>query len=241
VTALANGIVVISSHLDDAVMSLGASIVRATREGRPVGVLTVFAGKPHSQVPAGSWDRRAGFATEGEAVRARRREDKEACRLVGAEPSWLSFSEADYAGIRNEGEVWSAVTDALADTGAVLVPGFPLTNPDHAWLSRLLLERGLPCGRIGLYAEQPYRYIVRRERPRLDLPAPLPLSPSQIPKWTHPAGALPDLRTKRRAMLAYRSQLPLLGLAQNGSWKLHRMLLHETIRRGEAVAWLPSR
>jgi LmbE family N-acetylglucosaminyl deacetylase len=231
-------LVVVSPHLDDAVFSLGASISRASGAGRRIDVLTVFAGVPESTAPAGGWDKRGGFATEGEAARARRLEDREACEIVGAEPSWLSISEADYAAPRDEEAVWAAVAQAVAGADAVLVPGFPLTNPDHAWLSELLVRRLPRDARVGFYAEQPYRYTTRRQRRR-------PLTPSFLPRlqgsrWTRPAAGRVHRRAKRRAVLAYRSQMPLLGFSRDGWRKLDGMLRHEALHRGEAVLWLQT-
>jgi LmbE family N-acetylglucosaminyl deacetylase len=230
-------LVVVSPHLDDAVLSLGASIARAARAGRRIEVLTVFAGVPESTKPAGGWDRRGGFATEGDAVTARRLEDREACSIVGAEPSWLSFSEADYAGPRDEEAVWAAVADAVEQAHAALVPGFPLANADHAWIARALLRRPLPCSRVGLYAEQPYRYRERKQQRRLRVPEFL-ARPGL--RWTRPAASIADRRTKRRAILAYRSQMPLLGFSRDGWRMLDAMLRHEGLHRGEAVLWLQT-
>ena len=42
---------------------------------------------------AGGWDRRGGFATEGESARARREEDRRACAVLGATPVWLPVRE----------------------------------------------------------------------------------------------------------------------------------------------------
>jgi LmbE family N-acetylglucosaminyl deacetylase len=92
----AGQLVVVSPHLDDAVLSLGAAIASWTRLGRAVTVLTVLACDPSSPARAGGWDRRAGFATEGEAARVRREEDEEACTLLGAAPRWLPFGSSDY-------------------------------------------------------------------------------------------------------------------------------------------------
>lgn len=236
---LTGRVVVLSPHLDDAVLSLGLTIARAARSGARVEVLTVFAGRPHSSKPAGGWDRRAGFATEGEATAARRAEDGQACRIVGAEPSWRPFSEADYREERDEDGVWSAMSDAVTQADAMLVPGFPLTNPDHAWLCELVVGRRGQCGRLALYAEQPYRYMARRWQRRLTVPPQLrDLLPTTI-AWTHSIPSLSDLRLKRRAILAYASQLPLLGFTAKRGEKLRRMLLDETLHRGEAIAWLP--
>lgn len=232
-------VAVISPHLDDAVLSLGASIARSVRSGqRGIAVVTVFAGDPDSRRPAGGWDRRGGFATEGEAATARRREDRNACRLVGAEAFWLPFSEADYRETLDGDAVWSALSDAIEPAGSVLVPGFPLTNPDHAWLLELFVRRADPGLRIGLYAEQPYRYTARKECPRPQVPDHLSRTPRESSDWIE-LGARPrGVWTKRRAVLAYRSQMPLLGFSQRRSRKLNGMLVHEALHGGEAIVWL---
>ena len=89
-------VAVLSPHLDDAVLSLGAAIARAVREGATVTIVTVFAGDVDSALPASNWDRLAGFATEGEAAAARRVEDATACALLGAEPRPLPFPDYPY-------------------------------------------------------------------------------------------------------------------------------------------------
>ena len=65
-------IVVVSPHLDDGVLSLGAAIASWARAGATVELLTVLACDPDSEAPAGGWDRRGGFATEGDSARALR-------------------------------------------------------------------------------------------------------------------------------------------------------------------------
>ena len=55
-------IVVVSPHLDDGVLSLGASMASWSRRGARVELLTVLAGDPGSEVATGGWDGRAGFA-----------------------------------------------------------------------------------------------------------------------------------------------------------------------------------
>jgi hypothetical protein len=153
-------------------------------------------------------------------------EDYAACSLLGAEPVWLAHSEADYCERRAEpilrDEVWAAV-DGIE---AVLVPGFPLTNPDHELVSRLFLGRGRRAGLVGLYAEQPYRFWSRRGR-------------SLAGGWTRLGASPASLRVKRRAIHEYRSQIPLLGLDRGRPSRLDRLLAHEVVARGEAIAWLP--
>ena len=86
-------VAVLSPHLDDAILSLGAAISGARGDVR---VVTVFAGDPDSTLAAGEWDSRAGFRTVGEAARARREEDALACADVGARPVWLPFVDDQY-------------------------------------------------------------------------------------------------------------------------------------------------
>lgn len=88
-------LIVISPHLDDAVFSCGNLL--AARRGALV--VTVFAGEPGEAVDAPDWDRAAGFESGVEAVRARRQEDAQALRLLGAEPVWLDFLDSQY-GVR---------------------------------------------------------------------------------------------------------------------------------------------
>ena len=146
---------VVSPHSDDGVLSLGASMARWVREGLDVELLTVLALDPGSDSPAGGWDRRAGFVTEGEAARARREEDRAACAALGATPRWLPFGSVDYERHGDDTAVWDAVHQVVDGAEVVLVPGSPLEHPDHAWLHDLLVAR-LPATSTALYAEQPY-------------------------------------------------------------------------------------
>ena len=237
-------LVVVSPHLDDAVLSLGATIAAATTIGARVKLLTVFGNDPASPARARKWDARGGFATEGEAATVRRNEDRSACAIVGAEPVWLPFPDGDYLVRRLTGrsrdEVWEAVAALVEGADAVLLPGFPLTNPDHLWLARTLLDRRLPVGRIGLYAEQPYRDAVRSERPRPERPRELSdLLPDDLTWIPCPAGR-DAVRAKHAAVCCYRSQLPLLGLASRRNRALRRLLADEVRHGGEAIAWLPE-
>ena len=230
--------VVISPHVDDAVFSLAATIAGATRVGAKIDILTVFGLDPASDAPANGWDTRGGFATEGDAATGRRLEDATACGIVGAEPHWLTFRGGGYTSERPTDEIHAAVVLAVSGADTVLIPGFPLTNPDHAWLSALLTERSLPCPRLGVYAEQPYRYGVRKERPRPELPSALQETRTRAANWSSRRPRIREYRLKRRAILAYASQLPLLGYA--GTRKLDRLLLHEARHGGEAISWLET-
>jgi LmbE family N-acetylglucosaminyl deacetylase len=217
IASLEGRVVVVSPHLDDAAFSLGASIAAAARGGNEVTVLTVFAGDPASRVPAGDWDSRTGFATAGDAARVRRAEDAAACAALGARPVWLPFFDAQYPVRVSDDEVWESVAAASRGVDLVLVPGFPLRHPDHLRLLQLASSWGLPAT-VALYVEQPYAW---RE----------PASPNGGPAWAPLRGAVRDRRAKRRALRAYRSQLPMFG-----KLPLERIALYELRRGGETVA-----
>src|SRR5262249_1712424 len=126
-------VVVVSPHLDDAILSLGATLARVSCDARSLDVVTVFCGDPTSTAPAGSWDSLAGFTPQGAASRQRRDEDRRACELVGATPRWLPFPDGQYPRLGRDdlGEVVSA---ACAGADTLLLPGFPLVHADHAEL-----------------------------------------------------------------------------------------------------------
>lgn len=208
----AGPIVVVSPHSDDGVLSLGAAMARWARTAR-VELLTVLALDPASTAPTQGWDRRAGFATEGDAARARRDEDLLACALLGVTPRWLPYGSVDFDRHGDDQEIWEAVRGCVDTADTVVVPGFPLTHPDHAWLSALLVAR-LPPERVALYAEQPYT-----------------LRMGEAPFARAQAGVR-DRLAKWRAIRAYRSQLPLLGMTQSVRRGPLRLALAD-----ERVAW----
>jgi LmbE family N-acetylglucosaminyl deacetylase len=203
-------VVVVSPHLDDGVLSLGAAMRAWASSGARVQLLTVLACDPASDTPAGGWDSRGGFATEGESARARRDEDAAACALLGVAPSWLPYGSVDFERHGDERAVVAAVAGVIADADLVLLPGFPLSHPDHEWLVRALVEDGGSFrGRVAFYAEQPY---TARSDARPALPAwlaermPLASAFDGLPR--HPRALI----AKWRAVRCYRSQLPLLAL-----------------------------
>jgi LmbE family N-acetylglucosaminyl deacetylase len=229
-------VVVVSPHLDDGVLSLGASIASWSRAGAAVELLTVLGCDPGSTSLSGGWDRRGGFATEGASALARREEDRQACIVLGATPVWLPFGSVDYERHGDEADVRRAVGDAVADADILLLPGFPLSHPDHDWLARTLVsdftsDTSRGAGRIGLYAEQPYTRRVggRPHVPAVlaDLVGPAAFEPVRAP--------VRDRFAKWRAIRCYTSQLPLL--AMRGSL---RRGPHRYAAAPEWIAWGPD-
>lgn len=116
-------LLVVSPHLDDGVLSLGAFIATAVDGGARVSVVTIFGGDPDSTAKAGPWDGRGGFETAGEATRARREEDKLACETLGAECDWLPYLDKDYGPPPSEDDVWGYLSNAVERADFAFVPG----------------------------------------------------------------------------------------------------------------------
>ena len=77
-----------SPHLDDAVLSCAGRIARQTGAGRPVLVVTVFAGS------GGGATRPPPAFAPFRDIPFRRREDRRALDVVGADHRWLDFPDA---------------------------------------------------------------------------------------------------------------------------------------------------
>jgi LmbE family N-acetylglucosaminyl deacetylase len=223
-------VVVLAPHLDDGPFSLGAWVARLSRTGTSVRIVTVLAGDPSREGPPSRWDRKSGFRSAGEAARLRREEDRRACALIGATPIWLPYADEGYGGGRIDQEIWTAVAGAIDGAQAVLAPGCPLRHGDHAWLTRLVLERGFNGARVGLYLEQPHAMWARVGRP---------MTPSIVREivgrdlhWQRLPAERSDFSVKRRACRQYgslfRAARPLL------QW---RLLVHEGVIGGEFLAW----
>lgn len=196
-------IIVLSPHLDDAVLSVGATIAGHVADGGAATVVTVFAGDPESLQNAGSWDERAGFTTAGAAARFRRAEDAHALERVGASHVWLSNLDGQYRSRRDPGAFGAQLAPHIAGADAVLVPGLPLVHGDHAWATLLALRVGHP--RIIFYAEEPY----------LTWLAPVDLPPPILPASDWDVAAtrdrVRDADSKLEAVRRYRSQMEILG------------------------------
>ena len=221
-SALTGRVAVVSPHLDDAVLSLGAALAGAAGSGAAeITIVTVLAGDPAAAIPAGEWDARAGFRWAGEAALARRDEDREACRIIGATSVPLPFPDRQYEPEHDADAIWEALRRAVEGAGLALVPGGPLLHEDHAWVASLVARRGLVDCRLGWYAEQPYALH------------PQAAGLVESPDWESFAVTPAERLRKLRACSAYRSQVPLLG----GMPALVALVEQEERRGGERIAW----
>lgn len=216
--AEAERLVVISPHLDDAVLGCGALL--ATHPGATV--VTVFTGGPAvSPDPPTSWDALAGFSAGDDVLGTRKREDAAALAAVGAAPLWLDHFEHQYLD-RSEWVGADAVVDSLevavrtcAPT-MVLMP-FGLANPDHdvTHQAALVVRERIPEPAWFCYEDTGYKHI----------PGMLAWRVAQLFRrslWPTPVAVAIDAGrdAKAAAVSCYRSQL----LALEADWQLGRKL-----------------
>ena len=195
---------VISPHLDDAVLSFGGAI--ATEPGTHVA--TVFAGFP----PEWSWpspfDNACGFTSSREAVRVRRREDADATTRLAAWPMHLPFHDGQY-GLDQKADAIVTVVASLSLQHDPVVFPLGLAHPDHRLVAKSCQMAGaiFPGRTFAVYA---------------DLPSAV-LWPGHVPGalrgWERAGWELEpfewrtDVGRKREAYECYKSQLRFPELA----------------------------
>lgn len=203
-------LLVVSPHLDDAVLSCGAMLAQHPDSW----VLTVFAGAPPLSTVLTDWDAAAGFDSAAQAMTVRREEDAAALRVLSARARRLEFLDSQYGATHSV----DALCEGLAVALRQVVPAtvcFPagLFHSDHALvhaaalaLRRLQLAPGWVMYEEALYRRVPGALQQRLAGMAADGIVATPLS-------MHDDG--PSSR-KRDAVLCYRSQLRALAKVANG-------------------------
>ncbi|MEP7055856.1 MAG: PIG-L family deacetylase [Actinomycetota bacterium] len=224
---------IVSPHLDDAVMSLGATIAAQVRNGVDVSVITVFAGNPDRLGPPSYWDARRAVPTASEAICQRRDEDLLAGKTLGVSVEWLPFDDAAYVSMRDPDAIWKCLEPTLSAADLILLPGWPLKHPDHLWTTMLVQERVDPEKAVAYYVELPYaaRFVpflksLLRGRQSDAMHGHL--------KWARTATTAPDRRAKEQAVAAYAGELARLG------YRARMAALHDVFLRKEFVGYLDS-
>jgi LmbE family N-acetylglucosaminyl deacetylase len=237
-------VVVVSAHLDDAVLSCGGLL--ATTPGH---VVTVFTGLPREGTPAPMWDRLTGAGDPVARMRDRLAEDDAALAVLGATTDRIGLLDEQY---RHGPAEWSSISGALlpllADAAEVHVPAALGGHADHLATRDAALAAAGPATTVLLYADLPYAlafgwpsWVDGRERdPLLDpshwLTGELADSGLDPALLTPVPRALSDeaVTRKRAAVSAYASQLPALDTLAGGrltddhaarfelSWRLRR-------------------
>ena len=194
-------VVVVSPHLDDAVLSCGR-VLAVT----PAVVATFFAGRPPAATPLTSWDQAAGFHAGDDQIGLRAAEDDAALRILGATPRRFTFLDDQYRG--GPAPV-AEMTEALGDLLDEVQPGSVLLPAGNGHADHLAcLRAGLPLLPIRstiswfIYEDSTYRRGV-------------PFPPERLATDGTPAAVArpcalpfdPDRELKRSAIACYRSQV----------------------------------
>jgi LmbE family N-acetylglucosaminyl deacetylase len=196
-------LLVISPHLDDAVLSCGQLI-----KAKPgATIMTILAGFP-SGAHAGWSGQTTGLPMARDANLMRREEDRCATHVLGAQTVWIDIHAQEYGPDASERllAIREAIDSAVATTEArsVFVP-LGVTHPDHVIVSDAALLAVVASSLESyVYMDMPYGQArpgeVRRRLRRIarkfqiDLVAPF-------------AG---DLQSKSEAVNAYSSQIKAL-------------------------------
>lgn len=194
-------IVVVSPHLDDAVLSVGAWL--SWHPG--ARIVTVFAGVPDRDIPTPGWDIKCGFMAAREAMLARRSEDVRATMMLAASFTHCGLLDGQYReGAYPDGIIDAAVVGALwgLSPSMVVVP-LGIGHDDHIAL-------GAACRRV--LAGAPYTVVAYEENPyRVEMPdqAVHTLDALAYARWYSDAPPDPRLaaEAKRRALSRYASQM----------------------------------
>jgi LmbE family N-acetylglucosaminyl deacetylase len=212
-------ITVISPHLDDAVFSCGCLLA----DSPDALVITVFAGLPDPGIEAPAWDRAAGFSSGYQAVLARRKEDAESMRRLGARGAWLSFWDGQYGRSYEPTDLVPQLRTIPQQRGGTILMPMGLVHPDHLLTSNaclavrealLLAQQSKGSGATGhpaywfTYEEVIYRRVPGVVDTRLAAWKQAGLGVCAVKFPTSSA------EKKTWAAGAYQSQLPLFGVTK---------------------------
>ena len=146
------GIVILSPHLDDAVLSCWR-VLTAPAE---VTVINVFAGSPSLSGPAW-WDQLTRATDSAQRVRERVEEDRSALALAGRTPVNLELLDEQY---RDPGQPIAPPTEKIAEAievgSEICAPAAFGGHPDHVLVRAAALELRAQGHAVSLYADLPH-------------------------------------------------------------------------------------
>jgi GT2 family glycosyltransferase/LmbE family N-acetylglucosaminyl deacetylase len=206
-TSLAGRVVILSPHLDDAVLSCGDLIWQIPH----CTVLTIFAGSDVEWSELRDWDRIAGFHSGEDVVARRIEEDDEALAVLGAEGVRLSFLDEQYRdpGVIPPVEALSREIQAALEAVHADVAFMPLglRHGDHKLAAAAAQHAARTGQAVRWYAYQDLPYTSELQ-PGIDeaLTDLADFDPTEVV-----LGLGRDAERKDRALDCYRSQLIALG------------------------------
>lgn len=216
----ARPVVILSPHLDDAVMSCWHLL----SSPGDVTVINVFAGSPPPGSGAAWWDRESGALDSLVRMNERRAEDREAMTIAGRDATSLDFLDEQYEPpCQSLGEIVSQLRELIDPEAVVYAPAALGEHADHEHVRGAALELAASGQSVRLYADHPHALRLGwpawingfKARPGPDV-AELwnqrlgDVGLTQPRPEVHHLGAAEQER-KLRAVSAYRTQIPALG------------------------------
>ena len=200
-------VLVLSSHLDDAVLSCGHFLY-----ANPLTtVVTVLAGAPDTN-HEGYNSKTTGKPYAPDAISVRRDEDRQALDYLSATPVWLDFPDHQYLPVDRRptpAEVAPLLREAVAaaEPSAVFLP-MGLANPDHV----LTHDAGLAVRAAMVEDGGDLLWFCYEDAGYKHLPGLLAWRVSKLFRsglWPTPAvvPVEPDMAAKRTAISLYASQI----------------------------------
>lgn len=144
---------VLSAHLDDAILSAGQFIA-----GHPnCDIVSIFSGIPQISAEfVTDYDKSCGFATSKDAMVTRRLEDREACAILNAHPYHTDRLDSQYMKHGHYFKLTKELRDFIEARDYEMVIGpLGLRHPDHVRLADTLISLHLP--NLYLYEDLPHR------------------------------------------------------------------------------------
>jgi LmbE family N-acetylglucosaminyl deacetylase len=146
---MAAGTMVLSPHLDDAVLSCWHVLAGSA----DVTVVTVFAGIPARDGRVPFWDRLTRATDSAARMRERLAENAEALELAGAASYNMDLLDAQYRPYEPPPAIAEALAEPLGGAATVYAPAALFPIPDHV----LVLAAALELRReFRLYADLPH-------------------------------------------------------------------------------------
>lgn len=145
-------VVVLSPHLDDAVLSCFAVL---SRQGTTRTVVTVFAGVPEPGA-TGTWDASQGVARSDEHMAERVADDLDVMAGLGARAVHLPLLDQQYRTSRLTSQSLARRLEPHVEGAHVYAPAGFGQHPDHVLVRDAALRAFAGMASLRLYADLPY-------------------------------------------------------------------------------------
>ncbi|HEX8080322.1 MAG TPA: PIG-L family deacetylase [Jatrophihabitans sp.] len=207
-------VVVLSPHLDDAVLSCFAVL---SRQGTATTVVTVFAGVPGPGT-VGRWDASQGVSRSDEYLAERAADDLDVMAGLGVRAVHLPLLDEQYRTSRLTTRSLARRLEQHVEGADVHAPAGFGQHPDHVLVRDAALRAFTGMASLRLYADLPYAadqgwpLECRDGSCGRDLPETLPgiASRPRVTGCEHEALTAETASAKLRCLARYRSQFPLL-------------------------------